>query len=283
VAAWEIAVFAGRISRTEIADPLTRTEMMDLSTRGPFELDGLYVVTGGTRGIGRAVSIQFARAGARVIAGYLRDETAALDLQAAAKQQELPVEVCRADLASAQGLACLVEAAQTAGGPLSGLVHCAATGTHRTIESLTGRHLDWTFAVNVRAFLELVTSLLPHFRRPASLLAVSSMGAIRALPKYAGIGASKGALEALVRHLAIELGPRGIRANALSPGAINTGAWSAIPEAEERLADAARRSPLGRLSTTDEIALCAQFLCSSAASAVNGQTLIIDGGTSIVG
>jgi len=162
-------------------------------------------------------------------------------------------------------------------------VHCAATGTHRTVESLTGRHLDWTFALNVRALYELVTRLLSQFdSRPSCILAVSSLGATRALPQYTAIGASKGALEALIRHLAVELAPRGIRANSLTPGAVATEAWRAIPGGAARLAEVAQRSPNGRLVTAEELALCAQFLCSPAAAGVNGQTLIVDGGATIV-
>jgi enoyl-[acyl-carrier-protein] reductase (NADH) len=86
----------------------------------------------------------------------------------------------------------------------------------------------------------------------------------------------------LIRHLAAELAPRGIRANVLTSGAVRTDAWKAIPDAEARLAEAARRSPIGRLVTVEELALCAQFLCSPAASGINGQTLVVDGGTIIV-
>lgn len=257
--------------------------MTEVPARGPFQLQGLHLVTGGTRGIGRAVSVQFARAGARVIAGYLREERAAVELRSLAQRHELPILLCRADLTTAQGLTRVVEAVQGAGGELAGIVHCAATGTHRPLESLTGRHLDWTFALNARVLLELVTQLLPRLGRPASILALSSLGAVRALPHYAAVGASKGALEALVRHMAVELAPRGIRANVLSPGSVRTEAWRAIPQAEERLADAVRRSPCGRLVTAEEVALSAQFLCSSAASAVSGQTLTVDGGASLVG
>ena len=86
----------------------------------------------------------------------------------------------------------------------------------------------------------------------------------------------------MIRHLAVELAPRGIRANVLTPGAVATEAWQAIPEAEARLAEAARRSPSGRLVSAEELALCAQFLCSSAAAGVNGQSLVVDGGATVV-
>ena len=251
-------------------------------TNSPFELRGTFVVTGGTRGIGRGISERFARSGAQVIANYLRNEKAALDLQSTAAQQGLPISICRADLTTADGLGRLEKLAREIGTPLAGIVHCAATGTHRRIEELTGRHLDWTFALNARALFELVVRLLDRFDRPGCILAVSSLGASHALPQYTAIAASKGALEALIRHLAVELAPRGIRANALRPGAVATDAWQSIPEGEARLADAARRSPSGRLVSVEELALCAQFLCSPAAAAVNGQSLVVDGGTTTV-
>ena len=249
----------------------------------PFELRGTFIVTGGTRGIGRAISERFARSGARVIANYVRNEKTARELQSSAAREDLPITVCRADLTTADGLTCIETQVKESGTPLAGIVHCAATGTHRTVESLTGRHLDWTFALNVRALYELVTRLLSQFdSRPSCILAVSSLGATRALPQYTAIGASKGALEALIRHLAVELAPRGIRANSLTPGAVATEAWRAIPGGAARLAEVAQRSPNGRLVTAEELALCAQFLCSPAAAGVNGQTLIVDGGATIV-
>ena len=235
------------------------------------------------REIGRAISSQFGRAGARVIANYLRDEKAALALRSVAEQEDLSIEVLRADLTNPEGLKQIEARVKEANQPLAGLVHCAATGVHRTIyDSLTGRHLDWTFALNVRALFDLVKQLLPQFDRHACILAISSMGATRAVPHYTAVGASKGALEALIRHVAVELAPRGIRANVLTPGAVETDAWKAIPDRDARLAEAVRRSPIGRLVTVEELAFCAQFLCSSAASGINGQTLVVDGGAIIV-
>jgi enoyl-[acyl-carrier protein] reductase III len=248
----------------------------------PFQLQGMFLVTGGTRGIGRAISIQFGRAGARVIANYLRDETAALALKSIAAQEDLPIEVLRADLTTPEGLQQIEGAVKEASQPLCGLVHCAATGIHRTVDSLTGRHLDFTFAVNVRALFDLVKRLLPQFDRRACILAISSTGATLAVPHYTAVGASKGALEALIRHLAAELAPKGIRANVLTPGAVTTDVWKVIPDADARLAEAVRRSPIGRLVTVEEVALCAQFLCSTAGSGINGHALVVDGGTMIV-
>jgi enoyl-[acyl-carrier protein] reductase III len=239
------------------------------------------LITGGTRGMGRAISIQFARAGARVIANYVREQNTAETLLAQAEVENLRVTVCRADLTSSRGLDRLEEAVAGLGGDLRALVHCAATGVHKSIEDLTLRHYDWTFALNVRAFFDLVKRLLPRFAADASILVLSSHGALRAVPGYSLVGASKGALEALARHMAVELAPRGIRVNILVPGAVATDAWEAMPNGKDRLAEMERRTPSGRLTTPEEVAQAAQFLCSDAARSVIGQTLVIDGGAGI--
>jgi enoyl-[acyl-carrier protein] reductase III len=247
----------------------------------PFALSGrTCLVTGGTRGIGRAVSLQLARSGATVLANYVRGHAAAAEVASAAAAEGLPVHLCRADLTNPQALD-RIEEALAALPPLHGLVHCAATGVHRPFAELALRHYDWTFALNVRAFFALVSRLLPRFVAPASIVAVSSQGALRAVPYYSAVGASKGALEALARHLAVELAPRGIRVNIVAPGAVATEAWKNLPDAEARLAELTRRTPAGRLVSPEEVALATQFLCSDAARAVVGQTLVVDGGANL--
>ncbi len=240
------------------------------------------LITGGTRGIGQAISLRFARAGATVIANYLRNEQAAEHLKAIATEEGLAIALCRADLTNERGLEQLDRSVQECGPHLSGLVHCAATGIHRPIEELTERHFDWTFNLNVRAFFKVIKLLLARFSKGSSIVAVSSWGALRALPCYSLVGSSKGALEALARHLAVELAPRGIRVNILTAGAVLTDAWKAVPNGEARIAETIHRTPAGRLATAEEIAYGAQFLCSDAASGVIGQTLVLDNGTGIM-
>ena len=248
-----------------------------------FGLAGRHIlVTGGTRGIGRAISLQLARGGAQVIANYARNDAQAQALSEQAGAAGLTVETLRADLTTPKGMSAMQErmAACTAGSV--SLVHCAATGVHRPFEALTTRHWDWTMALNARVFLELVQTLLPVFGAGSAVVAISSAGAVRAVPAYAAIGSSKGALEALARHLAVELAPRGIRVNILSPGSVLTEAWDAFPDKERRVAEAVARTPRGRLVTPDEVAMLARFLCSPAAEGIVGQTLVIDGGARIV-
>ena len=247
-----------------------------------FSLKGKRVlVTGGTRGLGRAISLQLARAGASVLANYVRDVKAAELLGQEAATHGLVIETVRADLSSEKGMETLV-AAVGIDAPLSALIHCAATGVHRPFEQLTLRHFDWTFGLNLRAFFDLVQRLLPRFAQGASIVGISSEGALRAVPQYSLVGSSKGALEAMLRHLAVELAPRGIRVNILSPGTILTDVWKVLPESEKRLAEAAGRSALKRLCTLEEVAQVAQFLCSDAASGIVGHTLVVDGGAAIM-
>jgi len=240
------------------------------------------LVVGGTRGIGRAIAWRLAAAGAHVWANYVRDQGHADRLQEEARSAGLGVEIVRADVTSPKGLDGLI-ATVSSSAPVSILVFAAATGVHKHLDQLTARHFDWVFALNVRAFFELVQRLSPLMPSGSSILAVSSEGATHAVPQYTLVGASKGALESLARHVAAELAPKGIRVNILSPGAVMTDAWNVLPDSESRLADAARRSMVGRLTTLDEVAWAAQFLCSDAGSGLVGHTLVVDGGARIRG
>ncbi len=128
-----------------------------------FALSGRVLVTGGTGGIGRAISLCFARAAASVIASYVRNQKAADDFKATADQEGLSLQLCRADVTSPQGVEQIEGSVQDGGEPLTGLVYCAATGVHRVLSELTTRQFDWMFALNVRAFFELTKALLSRF------------------------------------------------------------------------------------------------------------------------
>jgi NAD(P)-dependent dehydrogenase (short-subunit alcohol dehydrogenase family) len=256
-------------------------EVMPQSISPEYRLSGAFLVTGGTRGIGRAISVEFARAGAYVIANYLRNEKTASELQAQVEAEKLQIDVCRADLTTPEGLQKVMTAVGQLDRPFLGMVHCAAIGAHKPAVELTARHFEWTMALNVRSWLELVKLLLPNMVVGSSMVALSSPGASRAIPNYAVVGASKGALESLARYFAVELAPRGIRTNVLAPGAVATDAWKVIPGGESKLQEAAKRSPLERLITPEEVARVALFLCSPAATGINGHTLVVDGGASV--
>lgn len=250
----------------------------------PFTMQGKRVlVIGGTRGIGRAIAVQFARAGAEIVVNFVREQETAELLCVEAARSGLRLHVVRADVTSDKALEHLATEVAQRFSDLSTLVFAAATGVHRQIEQMTGRHFDFTFALNVKAFLALVKLFAPKMPPGSSIIALSSEGAKRAMPRYGLVGASKGALESLCRHLAVELADRGVRVNVLSPGTVKTDAWNALPDADRRLREAGSRSPIGRLVTVEEVALAAQFLACDASVGVIGQTLVVDGGAQIVG
>jgi enoyl-[acyl-carrier protein] reductase III len=210
-------------------------------------------VTGGSRGIGKAIALRFARDGAaRVAIGYLRSDAAAE--------------------ATAEELRAL--------GPLDVLVHNAATGVIRPALETEDKHWDWTVNANARAFLSLARVATPSMPAGSSIVAISSLGSVRVLENYVLVGTSKAALESLVRYLAVELGPRGIRVNAVSGGVVETGALDHFPNRAEMLEMGARNAA-GRIVAPEDIAGAVAFLCSEDAEMVRGQTLIVDGGFSL--
>jgi enoyl-[acyl-carrier protein] reductase III len=239
---------------------------------------GAVLVTGGSRGIGRAVARRFAADGARRVAiGYLRNDRAAEE--AAEELRGLGAEpaLVRGNVSSSR------VADQVAGlGPLAAVVHAAATGVIRPALETTDRHFDWTLAANTRAFLSLARAAAPQMPPGSSIVAVSSLGSERVLENYVLVGASKAALEALVRYLAVELAPRGIRVNAVSAGLVDTDALDHFPNREQMLEWSRGRTPAGRLVEPDEVADAVAFLCSGHAEMIRGQTLVVDGGFSLV-
>ncbi|MDT8342442.1 MAG: SDR family oxidoreductase [Longimicrobiales bacterium] len=254
-----------------------------MSSDPHFGLSGRTIlVTGGTRGIGRAITIRFAEAGAHVIAVFVRNEEAAASLTELAGERDLRVETLRADLSRPRGLEAVEQRLAEMDRGLSALVHSAATGVHKKVHEITTRDIQWTFSLNFEAFILLVNRLLPCFEDGASILALTSPGGSRAVPSYGLVGASKAALEAVSRQMAAEFASRRIRVNLLCPGAVLTDAWDAMPEREERLADIRSRTPLGRLVSAEEVAAAAQFLCSDAASGITGHRLVVDGGAEIL-
>ncbi|HEV7565623.1 MAG TPA: SDR family oxidoreductase, partial [Microbacteriaceae bacterium] len=155
-----------------------------------------------------------------------------------------------------------------------------ASGVSVPALEATEKHWDWTVNTNARALLQLAQAAAPSMPDGSSIVAISSLGAQRVLDNYTLVGTSKAALEALVRYLAVELAPR-IRVNAVSGGVVDTDALEHFPNREEMLA-AGAANPVGRMVTPDDIANAVAFLCSADADMVRGQTVIVDGGFSLL-
>jgi enoyl-[acyl-carrier protein] reductase III len=235
------------------------------------------LVTGGTRGIGRAIALRLVSDGAaRVALGYMRNDSAAEEAADAVRAAGAEPVLVRGNVASARVVAELAEA-----GPYRAVVHSAATGVIRPALETEDRHWDWTLNANARAFLSLTRAVAPAMGPGASIVALSSLGSVRVLDNYVLVGASKAALEAVVRYLAVGLASRGVRVNAVSGGVVDTEALDHFPNRDEMLRSV-ERTPAGRLVEPDDIAGVVSFLCSDDAEMIRGQTLVVDGGFSLL-
>jgi enoyl-[acyl-carrier protein] reductase III len=241
--------------------------------------DGASVfVTGGSRGIGKAIALRFAELGAaRVAIGYLRNdraaEAAAEELRAAGAE---PVLV-RGNVSSERVAREVAEL-----GPLDALIHSAATGVIRPALEIEKKHWDWTLDANAYALLALAKAAAPQMQPGSSIVGISSLGSTRVLENYVVVGTSKAALESLVRYLAVELAPQEIRVNAVSAGVVETEALDHFPNKDEMVRKGLERSPAGRLVEPADLANAVAWLCSPEAEMVRGHTLVVDGGFSLL-
>ena len=232
------------------------------------------LVTGGTRGIGLSIAQRLVADGAaKAVLGYMRNDEAAEQARA---QIDAEVVLVRGEISKPSVIAGLASH-----GPYRAVVHNAATGVVRAALETTDKHWDWTMNANARALLSLARACAPSMPDGSSIVAISSLGSMRVLENYVLVGTSKAALESVVRYLAVELAPRGIRANAVSGGVVETGALEHFPNKDEMLATV-ERTPAGKLVEPGDIAGAVSFLCSADAEMVRGQTLVVDGGFSLL-
>jgi enoyl-[acyl-carrier protein] reductase III len=236
------------------------------------------LVTGGSRGIGKAIAVRFAELGAeRIALGYLRNDRAAEET--AGELRELGAEpvLVRGNVSSDRVAREVAEL-----GRLDVVVHNAATGVIRPALEVEEKHWDWTMSANAWALIVLAQAAARHMQPGASIVGISSLGSTQVLDNYILVGTSKAALEAIVRYLAVELAPRGIRVNAVSAGVVETAALDHFPNREQMLRAARERTPAGRMVEPSDVADAVCFLCSPGAAMVQGQTLIVDGGYSLL-
>ena len=235
------------------------------------------LVTGGARGIGKAIALRFATLGARRVAiGYMRGDGPAEETATELTALGAEAVLVRGNVSSTR------IAEEVAGlGPLDALVHAAATGVIRPALETDDKHWDWTLSANARALLSLTRAAASTMPTGSSIVAISSLGSVRVLDNYTLVGVSKAALEALVRYLAVELAPQGIRVNAVSAGVVETGALEHFPNKAQML-EMGARNPAGRLVRPEDVAACVTFLCSPEAAMIRGQTLVVDGGWSLL-
>lgn len=241
------------------------------------------LITGSGRGIGRAIALHFARLGADVVVNFFRNrapaEQTARDIEALERRALL----VKADIGDLDDLNRLFDETEAAFGGLDFYIHNAASGYNRPALEQKPKGWEWTMNINTRSLLFGAQKAVPLMERRGggAIVSITSAGSTRVLPDYAVVGASKAALEALTRYLAVELISKNIVVNAVSPGVVETEAlthFAAMKSKENILQKFIERVPAGRLVAPEDVAGVVAFLCSPAARMIVGQTIVVDGG-----
>jgi enoyl-[acyl-carrier protein] reductase III len=245
------------------------------------------LVTGSGRGIGRAIALHFARLGADIVVNYFRNPASARETAEQVHKLGRQAVVVKANVGEMDDLNRLFDETTQAFGGLDFYIHNAASGYNRPALSQRQKGWDWTVNINARSLLFAAQHFTPLMekRGGGAVVALSSPGSSRVLPDYVVVGASKAALESIVRYLAVELSPKDIVVNAVSPGMALTDALRHFDMARKE-ADIVGRAvsitPAGRLVTPEDIAGVVAFLCSPAASMIRGQVIAVDGGATLL-
>ncbi len=259
--------------------------MIDLSGK-------IALVTGASRGIGRATALMLADAGCDVIVNYVTSQSAAEQVAREIADKGRQTAIVKADVSEEEDIRSMVDYVGETFGRLDILINNAASGGFRPLMESTAQQFERTMNTNVRPLLQLIQAAQPLLtagyrdgQGPRSkVVAMSSHGSHQALPAYGLIGASKSALESLVRQLALELGPQGVNFNVVLAGLVETDATRNLPEAHRFFEAVQARMLVGpRPLTPEEVAKAIIFLCSPMSDLIQGHTLVVDGGVGIQG
>ena len=241
------------------------------------------LVTGGARGIGRAIARKLAHSGCDVALNYYNSHEEAEELCAEFRLLGRRAVALKASVGLPDSVDEMFTELRTQFDRLDIVISNAASGVLKPALEMSLKHWRWCMETNAFALNLLAQRAAPMMHGGGRIVALSSLGSLRAMPNYAFIGASKAALESLVRSLAQELGPRGIRVNAVSAGVVETDALAYFPNREELVASFKERSPAGPVLTPDDVAGAVYLLCLPEAAMINGHTLFVDGGFAISG
>jgi enoyl-[acyl-carrier protein] reductase III len=249
---------------------------------GPRHASREVLVTGGSRGIGRAIALRFAEAGARVFVNFFVNresaEKTARDIELAGGAAHL----VQADVKEPAEIQRMFTEIARVTPRLDVLVNNAASGVLKDATALTTKHWDWVLSTNARPLLLCAQQAATRMSAGGRIISLSSLGSERVIPGYAAVGISKAAAEALTRYLAVELAPRGITVNTVCAGAVETDIWRALPDGERLLEAVRSRTPSGALVTPEAVAEIVFFVASPAAQAIQGQIIVADGGYSLL-
>lgn len=240
------------------------------------------LVTGSGRGIGRAIALRLAKAGADLVINYHRNVAPAEEVACQIRDLGRRALVVKANLSKPEDIDLLFDAAAKEFDGLDIFINNAASGFNRPAMEQKVTGWDWTMNVNTRAYIFAAQRAVPLMEKRGGghIVAISSPGGQRVLPDYVAVGASKAALDAITRYLAVELAPKNIVVNAVAPGIVLTDALQHFavigdPQIIERTI---ANTPAGRVVTPEDVAGLVEFLCSPAAFMIRGQVIAIDGG-----
>lgn len=243
------------------------------------------LVTGASRGIGRGIALALAESGADVVVHYARKTGMAQEVVAEIQSMGRRAIAIKANLAEKEKIEAMMDQIEDVFSGCDIFVANAATGGFRPMMETSDRHWDWTMDVNARSILHCVRRLAPRMadRGWGRVVTVTSLGGVRVVPNYSAVGLSKAVVESLTRYLAVELAPKGIIVNAISPGLVETDALSSTHmDVESTLEFVRQRNPARRLVSPRDVGRVAAFLCSDAAEMIVGQTIYVDGGFSLL-
>ena len=245
--------------------------------------DKIALVTGGARGIGRAVAKKLAKAGCHIVINYYNSADLADTLCQELCEYGVKSVAIQANVADPDSIKEMFATFQTQFDRLDILINNAASGVLKPALQMSTKHWRWCQETNALALVHLLQNGLALMPKGSRVVALTSMGSQRVIPDYAFIGASKAALESLVRSLSVELAGSGITLNTVCAGAVDTDALKYFPERERLLAHSAKSSLAGRNITPEDVANAVYLLCLPEAEMIKGQTIVVDAGYSIVG
>ena len=238
------------------------------------------LVTGGSRGIGKAIALELAGRGADVAFNYFRSDSAAAETQQEIEALGVRCLRIRSNIADTDKLKSIFATIKDGFGRLDILVNNAASGVQRSAAELTEKHWDWTMNVNAKAAWLCAIEASRLMDKGGSIVNITSQGSSKVLPHYFSVGTSKAALEAMTRYLAVELAADGVSVNAVSGGYVDTHALDHFPNREEML-ESGQQTVTGRMVSAEDIARVVAFLCSPDAEMIRGQVIVVDGGVSL--
>jgi enoyl-[acyl-carrier protein] reductase III len=240
------------------------------------------LITGGSRGIGHAITLALADMGADVVINYFRKTSTAESTAREAEQRGVHAHIIKANIGEPDKIDEMFKEIEEKFGKLDILISNAASGVARSAMNLDTRGWDWTMDINARAFLLCAQHAARLMKSGGKIVSISSLGSRMVLPIYTAVGVSKAALEALTRYLAVELAPKGISVNCVSAAAVETEAIK-LYTADKDLPDITwKTTPAGRMVLPEDVAKAVTFLCSEKADMIRGQVIIVDGGVSLM-